>query len=204
MIEKLTDIEAGQLLKHLFRYVNDQNPVPENRIIELSFESIKHQLKRDLKEWESTKQILSAAGREGGLKSAAMRRLKKSKPPQATLETVEPPQAFQPVNVTVNVNDTVNVIKEHTYIEKIKSEFPKLLKMKEPLTSIQAERLEKEYGNELVFKTMEGMQNKPNLHKDYESANLTIRSWIRLKLERNGQVKTLNTPHEPSAKRTKI
>ena len=49
---ELEDIEAGQLIKHLFRYVNDQNPEPPNRLIKLLFEPIKQILKRDLKRYE--------------------------------------------------------------------------------------------------------------------------------------------------------
>jgi len=50
--EKMTDEEAGQLFKHLLRYVNDKHPEPPNRLIELSFEPWKQQLKRDLDKWK--------------------------------------------------------------------------------------------------------------------------------------------------------
>lgn len=35
--ESLSNEEAGKLIKHFFRYVNDLNPVPEDRITEISF-----------------------------------------------------------------------------------------------------------------------------------------------------------------------
>lgn len=60
--EKLTDDEAGQLIKHFFRYVNDLNPEPPNRIIEICFEPIKQTLKRDLKKWEAELVFKSKAG----------------------------------------------------------------------------------------------------------------------------------------------
>jgi len=50
--EELNDEEAGKLVKHLFRYVNDQNPEPPDRITKLLFSPIKATLKRDLKKWE--------------------------------------------------------------------------------------------------------------------------------------------------------
>lgn len=31
--ESLTDEEAGKLIKHFYRYVNDENPVSDNRLI---------------------------------------------------------------------------------------------------------------------------------------------------------------------------
>ncbi len=54
-VEKLSDTDAGQLLKHLLRYVNDQNPTTENPLVEIAFEPIKQQLKRDLVKFEDVK-----------------------------------------------------------------------------------------------------------------------------------------------------
>lgn len=50
--EALSDEEAGQLIKHLFRYVNDLNPEAPNRIVSIAFEPIKQALKRDLRSYE--------------------------------------------------------------------------------------------------------------------------------------------------------
>jgi hypothetical protein len=50
--EALQDEEAGKLVKHLFRYVNDLNPEPPDRLTALLFEPIKQALKRDLKRYE--------------------------------------------------------------------------------------------------------------------------------------------------------
>ena len=40
---------AGELFLHILEYVNDENPVPIDFIIEMAFEPIKQTLKRDLK-----------------------------------------------------------------------------------------------------------------------------------------------------------
>jgi hypothetical protein len=45
-IEKMPDEKAGQLFKHILRYVNDLNPATEDLIIQLTFEPIRQQLKR--------------------------------------------------------------------------------------------------------------------------------------------------------------
>ncbi len=42
--EALKDAEAGKLIKHFFRYVNDLNPVAPDRITELSFIDIEQTL----------------------------------------------------------------------------------------------------------------------------------------------------------------
>ena len=67
-IELLTDEQAGKLLKHIYKYVNDENPELEDLIIKLAFEPIKQQLKRDLKKYECKKDERSIAGRIGNLK----------------------------------------------------------------------------------------------------------------------------------------
>jgi hypothetical protein len=56
IFEDLEDDEAGRLIKHFFRYVNDQNPDPPDRLTGLMFKTIKSTLKRDLKLWEAKSQ----------------------------------------------------------------------------------------------------------------------------------------------------
>lgn len=68
LFESLTDDEAGRLIKHFFRYVNDLNPSPPDRITELSFIPIKQSLKRDLDKWEGRLSERSLNGRKGNLK----------------------------------------------------------------------------------------------------------------------------------------
>lgn len=109
--EALSDIEAGVLIKHIFRYVNDQNPQAPDRITEISFAPIKQQLKRDLKDWEARKEAKS----RGGKNSAAVRKqLKEVKDELSILKTVqessksvEKNARLSSVNVNVNVNDII-------------------------------------------------------------------------------------------------
>lgn len=67
----LSDEEAGKLIKHIFSYVNDENPNfdPKERLLNMAFEPIKKQLKRDLKRYEAIKTKRSEAGK----KSAELR-----------------------------------------------------------------------------------------------------------------------------------
>ena len=50
--EELNDEEAGKLIKHFFRFVNDKNPEAPDRLTKLMFEPIKQSLKRDLVKYE--------------------------------------------------------------------------------------------------------------------------------------------------------
>jgi hypothetical protein len=105
-IEKLSDADAGQLLKHLMRYVNDQNPVTDNPLVDIAFEPIKQQLKRDLVKFEDVKVKRSEAGKAGASKRWQM-------PSNDSKEK----QSVAKIAVT----DTVNVISKD--INKRKQEF---------------------------------------------------------------------------------
>ena len=106
IIDLMTNEQAGLLLKTLFAYVNDENPVIDNSIA-IVFEMIKLQLKRDLKKWEQTKEGRSVAGKA----SAEARRLAKLKEQTLTNSTnvdfVQ--QTSTNSTVSVSVNDSVNV-----------------------------------------------------------------------------------------------
>lgn len=67
-VEKMPDDKAGQLLKHILSYVNDKNPETDDLIIQLTFEPIKQQLKRDLKKYKNSLEGKSNAGKIGNLK----------------------------------------------------------------------------------------------------------------------------------------
>ena len=102
-IEKLPDDKAGLLFKHLLKYVNDQDPITDDLIVEIAFEPIKHQLKRDLLKYEDKREQWSEAGKA----SAEARRLKKVNEAERNPTDVKSVSTVS--TVTVNVTDTVNV-----------------------------------------------------------------------------------------------
>lgn len=67
-IKLLSDEDAGKLLKHLFAYVSDENPVATNPMVALAFEPIKQSLKRDLAKYDGRKGTNSDSGKLGNLK----------------------------------------------------------------------------------------------------------------------------------------
>lgn len=67
-VRKMSKQKAGELFITILSYVNDENPVVTDTIIELVFEPIKQQLKRHLKDWEKIKTERSTSGRLGNLK----------------------------------------------------------------------------------------------------------------------------------------
>jgi hypothetical protein len=65
VINKLTDEQAGKLLKHILAYVNDEYPETDDIIIEVAFEPMKQRLKKDLKKWETICEKRSESGKKG-------------------------------------------------------------------------------------------------------------------------------------------
>jgi len=59
---------AGELFYHILLYVNDKNPIPIDFIIELTFEPIKANLKRDLKKYSISIEEKSRGAKLGNLK----------------------------------------------------------------------------------------------------------------------------------------
>ena len=102
-IEELDDIDAGILIKHIFRYVNDQSPETENKMVRLVFAQIKQQLKRDLEKYEGKRK----QWKEAGEKSAEARRVKKN---EQNPTSVEIPSTVSTVNVSDSVNVNASVI----------------------------------------------------------------------------------------------
>lgn len=50
--DSLPDEKAGQLIKHILRYVKDENPTSDDLLINAVFANIKATLKRDLDKWK--------------------------------------------------------------------------------------------------------------------------------------------------------
>ncbi len=63
-VRKMPLEKAGELFNHILEYVNDNNPVNEDLLIQLTFEPIKQQLKRDLAKYEDKKTKNSANARK--------------------------------------------------------------------------------------------------------------------------------------------
>jgi hypothetical protein len=97
-VRKLPEDKAGKLFMTILEYVNDENPKVEDLLVEVSFEPIRQQLKRDLKRYEHKKKMWSEAGK----RSAEVRKANKN---QQTLTNVDK----RSTDLTVNVNDNVNV-----------------------------------------------------------------------------------------------
>lgn len=104
--DNLPDELAGKLIKHIFAYVNDENPITEDFVIKAVFSNIKNTLKRDLKKWESQLE----QRREAGKRSAQQRALTKSNERSISLNETQRNSTVSD-SVSVNVSDSEKEIK---------------------------------------------------------------------------------------------
>jgi len=95
LINQLPDDVAGRLFKHIYAYVNDEQPIAEELLLNIAFEPIKMQLKRDLIKWETQLE----QRKQAGLKSAEVRKRNATKTNERSISSTDN------VNVNVNVND---------------------------------------------------------------------------------------------------
>ena len=154
-IEHLTNEEKGILFNHLLEYVNDLNPVLEDRLILTAWKPIELQLKRDLIKFEQVKAKRSDAGK----RSAELRALKNSEQisTNSTLvKSVKQISTNSTDNDNVNVN--VNVINNNTpakaddifdfskYLETLNQKFSRSFKVVNEKTKKQIKaRLKEKY-----------------------------------------------------------
>lgn len=114
----LSNEEAGKLIKHLLAYVNDKNPTDlDDRLLNIAFEPIKNQLKRDLKKYEQIRQKRINAGKLGGKQRA------ENQATQANAKSDKQIQANQAVNDNVNVSVNVNGNVNDILLEKETKEY---------------------------------------------------------------------------------
>jgi hypothetical protein len=109
VFDELDDVTAGKLIKHIFAYVNDENPSTDDLLLKVAFLPIKTQLKRDLRIWDEKKQQRTEAGRKGGLAKASNASEVLAKPSNAKKDVA---------NLAVNVNVNGNVNDIYTETEK--------------------------------------------------------------------------------------
>jgi hypothetical protein len=142
MFKALPDEVAGKLIKHIFSYVNDENPTTEDFIINALFEQVKSTLKRDLKKWEEQQEQRKKAG----IRSAEVRKQ------NATLVNARLISSTD--NVNVNVNDNViNKIESKPSLETRSHAFKETLR---PFLN--------QYGSDML-KTFYNYWSEPNQSK---------------------------------------
>jgi uncharacterized phage protein (TIGR02220 family) len=89
--EPLTNEEAGKLIKHLLFYVNDKNPITEDRLINLLFSPLKSTLKRDLEKWLKRCESNKTNGSKGGRPKKTKEKQEEPKKPNGLIRNPKNP-----------------------------------------------------------------------------------------------------------------
>jgi len=100
VFNQLPDEIAGKLIKHIFSFVNDENPICDDLLLTIAFEPIKQALKRDLRKYDKYVDKQSVNGAKGG-------RPKKVDETQITQGFLQEPKKADSVSVSVSVNENV-------------------------------------------------------------------------------------------------
>lgn len=127
VVEKLPDDIAGKLFKIILKYVNDVEVPIDDILLEIAFEPIKNQLKRDLKKYKKAVDKKSESGQLGNLKRWNVdlyeKVINKKISLNEALNVAKHRSAIKPianvaVNDTVTDNDTVTVTDNVILLEK--------------------------------------------------------------------------------------
>ena len=189
IFSKLTDEQAGLLIKHIYAYCNDEEPEGDF-VTELAFESIKQALKRDLKKFEGKKEQWSAAGK----KSAEVRAKKKAKLSTDLTNVDSVPTVL---TVSDSVSDSVNV----SVSEKVNDILKRKQSFRQSLSFYNKENLNK-YPKHLyvdfeMYWTEHGEKDKKMRFEKEKTFGIPQRLSTWFKRDLNGtykaKVKRLNT-----------
>lgn len=206
--EKLTDEEAGRLIKHFFSYVNDKDPKPTDRLTEIVFEPIKQTLKRDLKAWEIKQGINRENGAKGGRPKKPTESEQNPNNPVGFLETQTNPEKGVSDSVSVTVSDSVKDI----LLEKEPKEIKKAFDFKASLISMgvlenvasdwmEVRRKKKASNTETAFTAIVNEIQKTGRSPNECITEAVSRSWQGFKAEwlintqNNGTTKTNQQPN---------
>ena len=105
-IDKLSNEQAGKLFKHLLNYVNDNDPILDDLLLEIAFEPIKQSLKRDLIKYETRRKTAQENGQKGG----------RPKNPAKPSKTQKTQSVISKPRKAVSVSDSVSVSEDQKNI----------------------------------------------------------------------------------------
>lgn len=158
VFNKLTDEQSGKLIKHIFKYCNDESPEGDF-VTELAFESIKQALKRDLRKYENICERNKTNGSKGG-------RPKKPKKPSGLLGNPSKPKKPDSDNDSDRDKDKDKDINTYRAFDNLS------------ITKEQVEKLKTEYEIRTIDLVLDNIENFKD-NKKYKNLYLTAKNWLK-------------------------
>jgi len=133
--------------------------------------------------------IRSKAGKEGGVNNHFAKAKSKAKHKAKTQANSENENDYKYIinskEYISNINNKEIIEKFEKFLAWLEKNAPNVLKMSEPITIEQMDKLYNDgYLDQVGFEKLKNMHNKKTLCKDYTSANLTLRNWVKREDER--------------------
>ena len=165
LFSQLPDEIAGKLIKHIMAYVNDENPISDDILINIAFTPIKLQLKRDLVKFEETKASRSVAGKIGAEKrwqtiandGNRINGMANDSKPKQTIAKIAVKD-----NVNVKVKD-IHIYRSFDHLSLSQAEFEKLVEV---------------YTKNDIDDILDQIENNA-MNKKYTSLYLTTKNWLK-------------------------
>lgn len=185
VIDKLTDEQAGKLIKAIYEYVETDKMPQLDSLLEIVIIPFKQNIDRNIDKWEQIKQKRSEAGKIG----AEIKKQKQAK--QANANFAKSKEANQAVNVNENVNVNVNV-NDNVNVKDKKIHFADYVTM----TNAEYEKLVSTYGKDVSDQCITVLDNYKGANgKKYKSDYRAILNWVVDKVKQ-AQAKTPKKQYE--------
>ena len=159
LFDSLPDEIAGKLIKHIFSYVNCEDPVSDDLIITVAFASIKQSLKRDLKKWESSIAQRSEAGKISAARRAVSGSVSGSVSVSVSDSVSKKTNTCQPPGMTLIKNNDVQDVFD--YWIKVMGKNALTSKLTTKRKKAINDRLKDKYTVTMIFRAIEGCFDDP-------------------------------------------
>lgn len=102
-----------------------------------------------------------------------------------SIETVDSPSLSKEKEKEKEKGKGEGGVETHPLQIFISKELPTVSKLKEQLTWTQSEKLMSEFGENIIKEVLSSMENYKPLLTKYKSVNLTLRNWLKIRMEKS-------------------